>query len=55
VALNRGEKSKSVALLDSVRKVYVGDGRFSLLYDRLVGKKRDSVTVIQDSTHQIVQ
>ena len=54
VALNRGEKSKSVALLDSARKVYVGDGRFSLMYDRLVGKKIDSVNNTQDSTQQIV-
>jgi tetratricopeptide (TPR) repeat protein len=53
-ALNRGEKSKSITLLDSIRKVYASDGRFSLLYDRLLGKKQDSVNSVPDSTQQIV-
>lgn len=53
-ALNRGEKSKSITLLDSIRKVYASDGRFSLLYDRLLGKKQDSVNSVPDSTIQIV-
>ncbi len=54
VALNRGEKTKSIKLLDSMKKVYASDGRFSLLYDRLVGKKPDSVQTTLDSTQQIV-
>lgn len=53
-ALNRGEKSKSITLLDSIRKVYASDGRFSQLYDRLLGKKQDSVNSVPDSTQQIV-
>ncbi len=53
-SLNRGEKSKSISLLDSIRKVYASDGRFSLLYDRLLGKKQDSVNSVPDSTQQIV-
>ncbi len=54
VALNRGEKTKSIALLDSIRKVYVNDGRFSVLHAQLVGKKTDSVNTMLDSTQQIV-
>ncbi|MDU0808121.1 tetratricopeptide repeat protein [Aquirufa regiilacus] len=52
--LNRGQKSKSISLLDSIRKVYATDGRFTILYDRLVGKKTDSVNSTLDSTQQIV-
>jgi tetratricopeptide (TPR) repeat protein len=53
-ALNRGEKLKSISLVDSIRKVYASDSRFSLLYDRLVGKKPDSVLTTTDSTQQIL-
>jgi tetratricopeptide (TPR) repeat protein len=50
--MNAGQKSKSIALLDSVRKIYTKDARFNALYDRIVGKKVDSVSVKKDSTQQ---
>lgn len=51
--MNAGQKSKSIALLDSVRKIYKSDARFTLLYDRLVGRKIDSSVSVKDSTQQI--
>lgn len=54
LAINRGEKTKSISLLDSIRKIYAGDVRFTQLHERLVGKKTDSLNLKQDSLQQIV-
>ncbi len=51
--LNAGQKSQSISLLDSVRKIYKSDSRFTLLYDRLVGRKIDSSISVKDSTQEM--
>jgi tetratricopeptide (TPR) repeat protein len=51
--MNAGQKTKSIALLDSVRKIYTNDARFNALYDRIVGKKVDSISMKKDSTQQM--
>ncbi|MEY4954331.1 MAG: hypothetical protein RI981_416 [Bacteroidota bacterium] len=53
LAINRGEKTKSNLMLDSIRKVYAGDVRFAQLQERLIGKKNDSLKLKQDSLQQI--
>lgn len=52
VYLNMGQKSKSIAMLDSGQKQFVSDLRFVQLRDRLLGKRLDSATVLVDSTAQ---
>lgn len=54
IQLNVGQKSASIALLDSARKIYISDGRFTALYDRLVGKRIDSNQISQDTAQQIL-
>jgi tetratricopeptide (TPR) repeat protein len=55
IAINSGKKSIGIALLDSARRIYVSDGRFLLLYNRLVAKKNDSAAISIDSTNQMAQ
>jgi tetratricopeptide (TPR) repeat protein len=52
VYLNLGQKSRSLSMLDSARMQFVTDARFSLLRDRLIGKRIDSTVVKLDSTTQ---
>lgn len=54
IQMNIGQKSASIALLDSARKIYISDGRFTALYDRLVGKRIDSNQISQDTAQQIL-
>jgi hypothetical protein len=55
LAINSGKKSIGIVLLDSARRIYVSDGRFMLLYNRLVAKKNDSAAISIDSTNQMAQ
>jgi len=54
IQLNVGQKSASIALLDSAQKIYMTDWRFKDLHDRLVGKRVDSNRTSKDSTQQIL-
>ena len=45
-----GKKSASISVLDSAKRLYPGDSRFRLLYDRLTGKRVDSTEMQADST-----
>jgi predicted Zn-dependent protease len=52
VYLNMGEKSRSLAVLDSGRLLFKADGRFVQMRDRLLGKRIDSTLLSVDSTGQ---
>ena len=52
IRFSAGQKEKSIALLDSAKKLYGSDARLTSLYDRIVGKKLDSTQVKVDSTAQ---
>jgi len=52
VYLNLGQKSRSLSILDSARKLFVTDVRFVNLRDRLIGKRIDSTIIAADSTAQ---
>lgn len=52
VYLNMGEKSRSLAVLDSGRLHFKADARFVQLRDRLLGKRLDSTLLSVDSTGQ---
>ncbi len=50
IRLNVGQRDKSIALLDSARKLYGSDVRINSLYDRILGKRVDSTQVKADSS-----
>jgi tetratricopeptide (TPR) repeat protein len=50
--LNMGQKSRSLAILDSGQREFVSDLRFIQLRDRLLGKRVDSTAIKVDSTVQ---
>lgn len=50
IRFNAGQKDRTIALLDSARKLYGNDARMMSLYDRVNGKKLDSTQVKVDST-----
>lgn len=52
VYLNMGQKSRSLAILDTARRQFDTDIRFMQLRDRLLGKRLDSTVITVDSTAQ---
>lgn len=52
IYLKTGQKSRSLAILDSARMQFKYDRRFIEMQDRLLGKRVDSSQVLADSTAQ---
>jgi tetratricopeptide (TPR) repeat protein len=52
IYLKTGQKSRSIAILDSARMQFKSDKRFVDLRDRLLGKREDSSRILTDSTAQ---
>jgi tetratricopeptide (TPR) repeat protein len=52
VYLKTGQKSRSMAILDSARMQFKSDRRFIELRDRLLGRRMDSSRILVDSTVQ---
>jgi predicted Zn-dependent protease len=50
--LNSGQKSRTIAILDSGQREFVSDQRFIQMRDRLLGKRLDSTASKVDSTLQ---